>query len=162
IERHAVDRQDLAGAISEGDRQVANRKKRFGRVHRKVFLGSKASRTASPIIIRSESVKAMLKNPENPSRSACKCAFPYDSRSPREGGAVRSTKPRKSSAVSGMTEDDRMNGRKVMVATIAFGSKWRKMMTMFETPRARAAWIYSKLRPRRNSARTRPTSETQE
>ena len=31
-----------------------------------------------------------------------------------------------------------------------------------ETPSARAAWMYSKLRPRRNSARTRPTSDTQE
>ena len=36
------------------------------------------------------------------------------------------------------------------------------MMTAFDTPSARAAWMYSKLRPRRNSARTRPTSRTQE
>ena len=49
-----------------------------------------------------------------------------------------------------------------MVATMAFGSRWRNMMTRLETPSARAAWMYSKLRPRRNSARTRPTSDTQE
>ena len=49
-----------------------------------------------------------------------------------------------------------------MVATIAFGSRWRNMMTALETPSARAAWMYSKLRPRRNSARTSPTSDTQE
>ena len=55
-----------------------------------------------------------------------------------------------------------MNGRNVMVATMAFGSRWRNMMTALETPSARAAWMYSKLRPRRNSARTRPTSHTQE
>src|SRR5262249_43003414 len=71
-------------------------------------------------------------------------------------------KPRKSSAVNVITDDDRMNGRNVIVATIAFGSRWRKMITIFDTPSARAAWIYSKLRPRRNSARTKPTSETQE
>ncbi len=36
------------------------------------------------------------------------------------------------------------------------------MITAFDTPSARAACMYSKLRPRRNSARTRPTSDTQE
>src|SRR6185312_9947334 len=71
-------------------------------------------------------------------------------------------KPRKSSAVNVITDDDTMNGKKVMVATIAFGKRWRNMMTGLDTPSARAAWIYSKLRPRRNSARTRPTSDTQE
>ena len=55
-----------------------------------------------------------------------------------------------------------MNGRKVMVATIAFGSRCRYMMVALETPSARAAMMYSKLRPRKNSARTRPTSDTHE
>ena len=50
----------------------------------------------------------------------------------------------------------------IVVATIAFGSRCRHMMTALETPSARAAWMYSKLRPRRNSARTKPTSDTQE
>ena len=36
------------------------------------------------------------------------------------------------------------------------------MIAGLETPRARAACTYSKLRPRRNSARTSPTSDTQE
>ena len=36
------------------------------------------------------------------------------------------------------------------------------MIVRFDTPSPRAAWIYSKLRPRRNSARTKPTSDTQE
>ena len=49
-----------------------------------------------------------------------------------------------------------------MVATMALGRRWRNMITPLETPSARAAWMYSKLRPRRNSARTRPTSDTQE
>src|SRR5262249_38146241 len=70
--------------------------------------------------------------------------------------------PRKSSAVSVITDDDRMNGRNVMVATMALGRRWRNMILRFDTPSARAAWMYSKLRPRRNSARTRPPSATQE
>ena len=36
------------------------------------------------------------------------------------------------------------------------------MMVTLDTPSARAAATYSKLRPRRNSARTSPTSVTQE
>ena len=56
----------------------------------------------------------------------------------------------------------RIKGFYLMVATIALGRRWRNMMVRLETPSARAAWIYSKLRPRRNSARTRPTSDTQE
>ena len=49
----------------------------------------------------------------------------------------------------------------VRVATIAFGSRWRNMMTMLDTPSARAASTYSKFRARRNSARTTPTSTVQ-
>ncbi len=36
------------------------------------------------------------------------------------------------------------------------------MLRAFESPSARAARTYSKLRARRNSARTTPTSDTQE
>ncbi len=49
-----------------------------------------------------------------------------------------------------------------MVATMAFGNRCRNMILALETPSARAAMMYSKLRPRRNSARTRPTSDTHE
>src|SRR5262249_46185274 len=82
--------------------------------------------------------------------------------SPSDGEPGGRPKPRKSRAVSVITDDDRMNGRKVMVATMAFGKRWRKIMTPLETPSARAAWMYSKFRPRRNSARTRPTNDTHE
>ena len=54
-----------------------------------------------------------------------------------------------------------MNGIMVRVATMAFGNMWRNMMTRFDTPRARAARMYSKLRARRNSARTTPVSAGQ-
>src|ERR1700736_4163035 len=85
-----------------------------------------------------------------------------DSISPSDGDPGGKPKPRKSSAVSVITELETMKGRNVMVATTAFGRTWRYMMTQLDTPSARAAWTYSKLRARRNSARTRPTSDTHE
>src|SRR6478609_1548240 len=127
-----------------------------------VLRGSNASRTASPMKINSDSMIATAKKPVKPSHGACTFDLPCDSNSPSEGDPGGRPKPRKSSAVSVITEDDTMKGRKVMVATIAFGSRCRNIITAFDTPSARAAWMYSKLRPRRNSARTRPTSDTQE
>ncbi len=112
--------------------------------------------------ISSDSMIATEKNPVKPSHGACTLAFACDSNSPSDGEPGGRPKPRKSSAVSVITEDDTMNGRNVMVATIAFGSRWRNMMVALETPSARAAWMYSKFLPRRNSARTSPTSDTQE
>src|ERR1700710_110260 len=112
--------------------------------------------------ISSDSMMATAKKPVNPSQGACTLALPCDSNSPSDGEPGGSPKPRKSSAVSVMTDDDTMNGRKVMVATMAFGSKCRNMILALETPSARAAMMYSKLRPRKNSARTRPTSDTHE
>src|SRR2546421_1225224 len=131
-------------------------------IHRNVLRGSNASRTPSPMKINSDSMIATEKKPVKPSHGACTLALPCDSSSPSDGEPGGRPKPRKSSAVSVITDEDRMNGRNVMVATIAFGSRWRNMITQLETPSARAAWMYSKLRPRRNSARTRPTSDTQE
>src|SRR5271155_6261815 len=127
-----------------------------------VLRGSKASRTASPMKINSDSMMATAKKPVKPSHGACTLDLACDSNSPSEGEPGGRPKPRKSSAVSVITEDETMNGRKVMVATMAFGNRWRNMMTALETPSARAAWMYSKLRPRRNSARTSPTSDTHE
>src|SRR5580692_12134929 len=134
----------------------------MGAAYRNVLRGSKASRTASPMKINSDSMIATAKKPVKPSQGACTLALPCDSNSPSDGEPGGSPKPRKSSAVSVITEFDTMNGRNVMVATMAFGSKCRNMITALETLSARAATMYSKLRPRRNSARTRPTSETQE
>src|SRR3972149_2724276 len=162
VERHTVDRQHLARTLTEGDREIADGKESFGGAHRKVFRGSKASRTASPMKINKDNMIAIEKKPRRPSKGACTLDLPCDNSSPSEGEPGGRPKPRKASAVSVITEDDRMNGRNVMVATMAFGSRWRKMMTAFDTPSARAAMMYSKLRPRRNSARTSPTSETQE
>src|SRR5258707_10071091 len=112
--------------------------------------------------IKSDSMIATEKKPVKPSHGACTFALACDSNSPSEGEPGGNPKPRKSSAVSVITDDDTMNGRNVMVATMAFGSRCRNMITALDTPSARAAVMYSKLRPRKNSARTRPTSDTQE
>src|SRR4030081_1222994 len=128
----------------------------------KVLRGSNASRAASPMKNRSDSMIATAKNPVKPSHGAWTLALACDSNSPSDGEPGGRPKPRKSSAVSVMTDEDTMNGRNVMVATMAFGSRCRNMITALDTPSARAAMMYSKLRPRRNSARTRPTSDTHE
>src|SRR4051795_3981355 len=112
--------------------------------------------------ISSDSMIATAKKPVKPSHGACTLALACDSNSPSEGEPGGNPKPRKSSAVKVITEDDTMNGRNVIVATMAFGNRWRNIIFALETPSARAAWMYSKFRPRRNSARTSPTSDTQE
>src|SRR5271154_6160331 len=161
VERYTVDRERFAPAGPEGDGKIADAEADFF-THRKVFRGSKESRPASPTKISSDSISATVKKPVRPSHGACTLALPCDSNSPSEGEPGGRPKPRKSSAVSVITDDDMMNGKNVIVATIAFGNRWRNMMTLLDTPSARAAWIYSKLRPRKNSARTRPTRRTQE
>ena len=104
-----------------------------------VFRGSKASRTASPMKIRSDSIKATVQKPASPSHGACTLALPWESSSPSDGEPGGRPKPRKSSAVSVITDPDMMNGKNVIVATMALGKRWRKMMTAFDTPSARAA-----------------------
>ncbi len=104
----------------------------------------------------------MTKKPVRPSQGAWMFSLPWASNSPSDGEPGGRPKPRKSSEVSVVIEPLRMKGRKVSVATMAFGSRWRNMIVRLPTPRARAALTYSKFRPRRNSARTTPTSDTQE
>src|ERR1700710_3092798 len=105
-------------------------------IYLNVLRGSKASRTASPMKISSDSMIATAKKPVKPSHGACTLALPCDSNSPNEGEPGGSPKPRKSSAVSVITDDDTMNGRNVMVATMAFGNRWRNMILGLETPSA--------------------------
>src|SRR5712675_1864582 len=164
--KSSSDRARGAAGLMKRHRQVADVEQRLvdgiHAAHLNVLRGSNASRTASPMKIRSDSMMATAKNPVKPSHGACTFALACDSISPSDGEPGGNPKPRKSSAVSVITDDDTMNGRNVMVATMAFGNRCRNMITALDTPSARAAMMYSKLRPRRNSARTRPTSDTQE
>src|SRR6202163_4334293 len=91
----------------------------------KVLRGSNASRTASPMKISSDSMIATAKKPVKPSHGAWTLALPCDSNSPSDGEPGGNQKPRKSSAVSVITDEDTMNGRNVMVATMAVGGRCR-------------------------------------
>src|SRR6266852_827608 len=162
-----IDRDRGAAGLMKSYRQIADIEQGLvdgihAGPYRNVLRGSNASRTASPMKINSESMMATGKKPVKPSHGAWTLALPCDSNSPSDGEPGGNPKPRKSSAVSVITDEDTMNGRNVMVATMAFGNRCRNMITALDTPSARAAMMYSKLRPRKNSARTRPTSETQE
>src|SRR5690348_8736721 len=105
-----IDRKHVAAAGAERDREVVDGQERIGG-HRfsgqarsaKVFRGSKASRTASPMKMSSESMMATAKKPVRPSHGACTLALPCDSSSPSEAEPGGSPKPRKSSAVSVIT-----------------------------------------------------------
>ena len=92
-----------------------------------------------------------------PSHGACRLLRPWVTISPSEGEPGGRPNPRKSRAVRAVTAPLRLNGRKVMVATMAFGKTCRNMMTALDTPSARAARTKSKFLARRNSARTTPT-----
>src|SRR5688572_5251615 len=91
--------------------------------HRKVLRGSKASRTASPTKISNDSMIDIVKKAVSPSHGAWRLFLPCAIISPSDGEPGGMPKPRKSSEVSVAIEPDRMNGRKVNVATIAFGSR---------------------------------------
>src|SRR4051794_22460710 len=107
--------------------------------HGVTLRGSKASRTASPMKMSRLSITASTAKAVMPSQGACKLALPWASSSPSEAEPGGRPKPRKSSEVKVVIEPFRMNGMKVIVATVAFGNTWRQMMTGSETPRARAA-----------------------
>ena len=67
--RNASDRGEFRAALPEGDAQIVHIEKRC-LAHAIVFRGSKASRTASPMKISSESMMAMTKKPVRPSQGA--------------------------------------------------------------------------------------------
>src|SRR6516225_5441493 len=98
VKRYTVDGQRLTAVGAEDDGKIADGKEGVG-TQANVFRGSKASRTASPMKIRSESIAATVKKPVNPSQGACTFALPCDNNSPSEGEPGGRPKPRKSSAV---------------------------------------------------------------
>src|SRR5262245_16255335 len=160
-ERYAVNGLDGVAAGTEVHRQVADVDEgglvQHVRLHRNVLRGSSASRTPSPMKMSRLSRPAMEMKAVMPSQGACRLALPCASNSPSEGEPGGKPRPRKSNAVSAVMEPDSLKGRKVSVATMALGSRCLNIILPLDRPRARAAVMYSKLRPRRNSARTTPT-----
>src|SRR5690606_12103555 len=162
VERHPAHRLERAPLDLEVDRQILHFEQAHGApTQRKVLRGSKASRTASPMKISSDSITAITTKPLMPSQGAWRLFLPWASRSPSEGDPGGRPKPRKSSEVRATMEPIRMNGMNVTVATMALGRMCRSMMVILPTPSARAARTKSKLRARRNSARTTPTNAVQ-
>src|SRR5262249_24926836 len=147
-------RAELDGKVAHLDERAGGPVGGCRGVHRKVFLGSRASRAASPMKMSSVNSPAIEVNAARPSHGACRLPLPGASNWPGDAEPGGSPSPRKSSAVSAVMEPDSLNGRKVSVATMALGRRWRNMMRALESPKARAARMYSRLRPRRNSART--------
>jgi putative ABC transport system permease protein len=120
-------------------------------------LGSNASRTPSPMKTSRVRESATTTNEEMPSHGACRLSLPCARRSPSDGEPTGMPKPRKSSDVSVVIEPPRMKGMNVSVATRALGRMCLKITRLSFMPRAFAAWTYSRLRARKNSARTTPT-----
>src|SRR5579872_2074656 len=83
IEGNAVDRDRLAAAGAEGDGKIADGEANV-LAHANVFRGSNASRIASPMKIRSESMTATAKKPVRPSHGACTFALPWERSSPSD------------------------------------------------------------------------------
>ena len=109
----------------------------------------------------SDSMMAKVKNAVKPSQGACKFCCACKVNSPSDGDEDGRPKPRKSSEASADTPPVTAKGSTVRVDTMALGRTWRMMMTKSVTPSALAARTYSKLRARRNSARTSPTRPIQ-
>src|SRR5580658_11346966 len=114
-----IDRDGVAARLVKRHRQIADIEQGLvdgvhGLAHLNVLRGSKASRTASPMKISSDSMIATAKKPVKPSHGAWTLALPCDSNSPSDGEPGGNPKPRKSSAVSVITEEETMKGRNVM------------------------------------------------
>src|SRR5580704_747066 len=136
VERDALHRMHRrrAAPAGEGDAEVAG----FEQAHPITLRGSNASRTASPTKVKRLSMIASTANEVMPSHGACKLDLPWANSSPSEGEPGGRPKPRKSSEVRVVIEALRMNGMKVIVATVAFGSTWRRMICRSGMPSARA------------------------
>ena len=84
---------------------------------------------------------ARVKKLVSPSHGACKLFRAWITISPKEGEPGGSPKPRKSKAVRAVIAPHKLNGKKVMVATVALGSICLNIITAFDTPNALAARI---------------------
>src|SRR4029078_7723466 len=113
-------------SAAEGDRQIGD----LDQAHTGNRRGSNASRSASPIKMRRVSTPPSTKNAVNPSHGACRLLLPCATSSPSDGDPGGRPKPRKSRLARMVTEPDRVNGRNVNVATIAFGRMCRHITAM--------------------------------
>src|SRR5260370_8242172 len=93
-----IDRDRGAAGLMKRHRQIADVEQGLvdgihAGPYRNVLRGSNASRTASPMKIRSDSMMATAKKPVKPSHGACTLALPCDSNSPSDGEPDGNPKP---------------------------------------------------------------------
>src|SRR5262249_43267056 len=114
---------------------------------------SKASRNASPMKVSRSKVKTSSRKVGTDIHHASRLSLPWRRRSPKDGSVVTPS-PRKSSDARNRIAALMRKGRNVITGVIEFGSRCRQMIWVFDRPIARAALTNSRLRLRRNSART--------
>ena len=107
----------------------------------KIFLGSRESLTASPVKTSKLSIIANVKKLVRPNQGACKLLRPWLTISPKDADPGGSPNPKKSNPDNTVTDALKLKGKKVTVATVAFGKRWRNIIVVFDTPSARAALI---------------------
>src|SRR4030095_14941489 len=117
------------------------------------FRVSKASRSPSPMKVRSSNVSTSTRNVGTEIHQASRFSLPCRNRSPSEG-RLGGPSPRNSSDARPRMPTLIRNGRNVITGVIEFGSTCRQMICPLDSPIARAAFTNSRLRLRRNSART--------
>ena len=126
------------------------------------ILGSIASLKASPMKTKRVNSKDKTIKAVMPSHGACIFALPWANNSPRLGLPEGNPNPKKSNDVKVVILPTKINGRKVIVATNAFGKICLNIIFLSLWPKALAAFTYSKFLVLKNSALTTPTKLVQE
>ena len=125
--------------MREGDREIAHVEQRRVGLHEKVFRGSKASRTASPMKISSDSMSGDHEEAGEAEPRRLEIGLALQQQFAERGRARRQAEAEEVERGQRLIEELTMNGRKVSVATIAFGSTCLTMILALERPSARAA-----------------------
>ena len=94
---------------------------------------------ASPTKTNKPNINARVKKLVKPSQGACKLFLPWLTISPKEADPGGNPKPKKSNPDKTVTAALKLKGKKVTVATVAFGNKCRNIIVIFDTPKAFAA-----------------------
>ena len=87
------------------------------------------------------SINPNVKKLVRPSHGACKLLRPWFTISPSDADPGGKPNPKKSKPDNAVTDALKLKGRKVIVATVAFGIMCRKIIFDVLTPRAFAALI---------------------
>ena len=96
---------------------------------------------ASPTKTSNPNIRPSVKKLVKPNHGAWRLFLPWLTISPKDAEPGGSPNPKKSKPDRAVTEALRLNGKKVIVATVALGNKCLNIIVWLETPRAFAALI---------------------